>query len=73
MRLSQYLSKLDTDENTGAIIGRMAIISYRTATDAKLDAFTLSVEAFLSAIERAQECGIDWLWLDAWAYRRQPP
>ena len=51
---------------------RLAIISYRCAKSAD-DAFTLDEHAFCSAVASAREHAVAFLWLDCWAYRRQPP
>ena len=37
------------------------------------DIFTLDTPALLAAVEAASARSIDFLWLDCWAYRRQPP
>ena len=37
------------------------------------DVFTLDAWALRSAVLAAQQNGIEYLWLDAWAYRKQPP
>ena len=52
--------------------GKLAIISYR-CVKADGDSFTLSEPAFLSALSAAQRHGVEYLWLDAWSYRKQPP
>eukprot|EP00966_Prymnesium_polylepis_P133957 3096417-Prymnesium_polylepis.2 len=52
--------------------GTIAIISYRCERVSS-DAFTLDAFAFLSAVAAARQHGIAYLWLDAWAYRQQPP
>ena len=58
---------------------KLGIISYRVcgakvgADGVKEDEFTLDEEAFLSALAAAQANGVDYLWLDCWAYRKQPP
>ena len=52
--------------------GRLAIISYRCVR-MDHDNFTLDAFAFLSAVASAKTHSIDYIWLDAWAYRRQPP
>ena len=52
--------------------GRLAIISYRVVTVAD-DSFTLGAEAFLCAVAAARDNDVTYLWLDAWAYREQPP
>ena len=58
---------------------KVSIISYRCCAakvgkdGSKEDDFTLDEHAFLSALAAAQAHGIDFLWLDCWAYRKQPP
>ncbi|KAL1495233.1 hypothetical protein AB1Y20_017096 [Prymnesium parvum] len=56
----------------GEKLGRMAIISYRIEKSSS-DVFTLDTRALLAAVAAAREHSIDFLWLDCWAYRRQPP
>ena len=51
---------------------RMAIISYRCEKSPH-DKYTLDPGAFLGAIAAAKSHGIDYVWLDAWAFREQPP
>lgn len=38
-----------------------------------LDVYTLDTAALLATVEAAIAHDIDFLWLDCWAYRRQPP
>ena len=38
-----------------------------------LDKFTLDPGAFLGAMAAAKANEVDYVWLDAWAYRDQPP
>ncbi len=57
---------------SGTPLGRLAIISYRCVRSSD-DAFTLDAPALRSAVSAAQRADVDYLWLDAWAYRKQPP
>lgn len=47
-----------------------AIISYRQVRSNR-DDFTLDVDAFVSAISKAREAGVDAIWLDGWCYRQE--
>ena len=49
-----------------------AVISYRQVR-CKSDDFTLGTDAFLSAVSKAREAGVDAIWLDGWCYRQQGP
>ena len=60
-----------TDAN-GRPLGKLAIISYRCVTSDE-DVFTLDAFALRSAVLAAQQTDVEYLWLDAWAYRKQPP
>ena len=60
-----------TDEQ-GQPFGKLAIISYRCVPRHD-DAFTLDAFALRSAVLAAQQNDVEFLWLDAWAYRKQPP
>ena len=79
---SRYLVPI-TDEVVATTPGRMwrrvlrpnvklAIMSYRVQLS-KSDEFTLAPEAFESALEAASAHGVTHIWLDKWAYRKQPP
>ena len=52
-------------------VGKLAIISYRIVKGD--DGFTLSPQAFLAAIDTAAAMQVEFVWLDCWAYREQPP
>ena len=56
----------------GRPLGKLAIISYRCVTSTA-DVFTLDAHALRSTVLAAQQSDVDYLWLDAWAYRKQPP
>ena len=58
-------------DREGNKLGKLAIISYRVTT-AK-DGFTLDAHALRCAVAAAGTHGINYLWLDCWAYRQQPP
>ena len=49
-----------------------AIISYRQVR-CKSDDFTLGPDAFVDAVSKAREAGVDAIWLDGWCYRQQGP
>jgi len=53
-------------------MGKLAFISDRIVKSSA-DEFTLDVEAFVSAINAAKQAQVDFLWLDCWCYRKQPP
>ena len=59
-------------DGEGRPLGKLAIISYRCVTS-EHDAFTLDAAALRSVVEAAQQSSVQYLWLDAWAYRKQPP
>lgn len=65
----EYLEPVFTAE--GGKRGSLAIISYRMVPAD--DGFTLDAESFLSVLRCAEREGISFLWLDCWAYRKQPP
>lgn len=54
-------------------LGKLAIITYRIAKDGLGLNTTVSTEVILTAVEVARKHGIEFLWLDCWTYRRQPP
>ena len=64
-----------TDElltSVNAADASFAIISYRQVR-CKSDEFTLGTDAFLSAVSKAREAGVDAIWLDGWCYRQEGP
>ena len=64
-----------TDElltSVNAADASFAIISYRQVR-CKSDDFTLGTDAFLSAVSKAREAGVDAIWLDGWCYRQEGP
>jgi len=64
-----------TDElltSVNAADASFAIISYRQVR-CKSDDFTLGTDAFLSAVSKAREAGVDAIWMDGWCYRQQGP
>ena len=53
--------------------GKLAIITYRIAADSIMAVTTASTSTLLAVIEAATQHDVEYIWLDCWAYRRQPP
>jgi len=65
----RFLQRVVTTD--GRLMGKLAIISYRCER-VESDEFTLDAAALRASVQAAQAAEVDYLWLDAWAYRKQP-